>query len=87
MRKAFLIIMVLAGFTIHLSAQNFQSGDLLYTIIGLEPLQVRLDGHINGTTAQGPLDIPATVDLSQGIYLVRIITTDGSLRITNVVVE
>lgn len=61
MRKAFLIIMVLAGFTMHLSAQDFQSGDLLYTIIGMEPPQVRLDGHINGTTAQGTLDIPATV--------------------------
>lgn len=61
MRKALMIIMVLAGFIMHLSAQDFQSGDLLYTIIGVEPPQVRLDGHINGTTAQGTLDIPPTV--------------------------
>ena len=61
MKKLVLTLTILAGFVMHASAYDFQFGNLLYTIISTDPPCVRLDGHVDGTAAQGELIIPETV--------------------------
>ena len=58
------IILVMAGST--MKAYDFQSGNLLYTIISTAPPCVTLDGHVDGQAAQGELVIPALVE-HQGV--------------------
>ena len=54
------IILVMAVGT--MKAYDFQSGNLLYTIISTAPPCVTLDGHVDGQAAQGELVIPALVE-------------------------
>ena len=58
MKKLFFTLAILAGFAMQALAYDFQSGNLLYTIISTDPPCVRLDGHVDGENAQGELDIP-----------------------------
>lgn len=71
MKKSFIVILIFASFA--MKSFGFQSGDLLYTIISSEPPCVRLDGHINGHSAQGELIIPETVTHEDIIYTVTTI--------------
>ena len=71
MKKSFIVILIFASFA--MKSFGFQSGDLLYTIISSEPPCVRLDGHINGHSAQGELIIPETVTHEDIVYTVTTI--------------
>ena len=62
MKKLLFTLLILVGFAMQATAQNFQSGDLLYSVIGSNPPCVSLDGHVDGTNAQGELVIPETVE-------------------------
>ena len=70
MKKFIFTITVLASFALQAWAYDFQSGNLLYTIISTEPPCVSLDGHIDGTAAQGELIIPETVEYGDLVYTV-----------------
>ena len=70
MKKLFFTLAILAGFAMQALAYDFQSGDLLYTIISTDPPCVSLDGHIDGENAQGELVIPETVDYDGVTYTV-----------------
>ena len=62
MKKLILSLVILAGFAIQAFAYDFQSGDLLYTIISAAPARVRVVGHIYGVDAEGELIIPEMVE-------------------------
>ena len=62
MKKLLFTLSILAGFAMQATAQSFQSGDLLYSVISSNPPCVSLDGHVDGTNAQGELVIPETVE-------------------------
>ena len=64
---------IVASFAMRAMAWDFQSGNLLYTIISTEPPCVSLDGHIDGTEAQGELAIPEMVDYEGVSYTVTTI--------------
>ena len=70
MKKLFAIIAILLGVNIHTLAYDFQSEQLLYTILNTNPPSVRLDGHVNGQSAQGDLVIPEEVTFDGVIYKV-----------------
>ncbi|MBQ4399061.1 MAG: hypothetical protein II829_05685, partial [Bacteroidales bacterium] len=61
MKKLFVTLMIVVGFAMQALAYDFQSGDLLYSIISTDPPQVSVDGHVDGQAAQGELVIPAWV--------------------------
>ena len=61
MKRYILSIIISVSFALQALAYDFQSGNLLYSIIGTDPPCVSLDGHIDGTEAQGELVIPETV--------------------------
>ena len=73
MKKLILSLVILAGFAMKALAYDFQSGDLLYTIISTNPPQVSLDGHLDSAEAQGELTIPETVEYEGVIYTVTVI--------------
>ena len=73
MKKTVLTFLILVGFAMQAFAYDFQSGDLLYTIISADPPQVSLDGHVDGTEAQGELVIPETVEYEGVTYTVTVI--------------
>lgn len=73
MKKLCFTFVVLIGFAVHAQAYDFQAGDLLYTIISTAPPRVSLDGHIDGTDAQGELAIPEMVEYEGTIYTVTAI--------------
>ena len=62
MKKLILSFFILAGFAMQALAYDFQSGNLLYTIVSSDPARVRVVGHINGAEAEGELIIPETVE-------------------------
>ena len=66
MKKLFVTLMIVVGFAMQALAYDFQSGDLLYSIISTDPPQVSVDGHVDGQAAQGELVIPASVE-HQGV--------------------
>ena len=70
MKKLITIIAILLGVNMHTLAYDFQSEQLLYTILNTNPPSVRLDGHINGTSAQGDLVIPEEVTFDGVTYTV-----------------
>ena len=70
MKKLFFTLAILAGFAMQALAYDFQSGDLLYTIISTDPPCVSLDGHVDGENAQGELFIPETVTCEGVTYTV-----------------
>lgn len=70
MRKLLYTLSILAAFTAKALAFDFQSENLLYTIINANPPQVSLDGHVNGQDAQGELVIPETVEHDGVTYTV-----------------
>ena len=70
MKKLFITLAILAGFAVQALAYDFQSGNLLYTIISTDPPCVSLDGHVDGENAQGELDIPSTVTCGDVTYTV-----------------
>ena len=73
MKRLSLTLLLLAGLVARGLAQDFQSGDLLYSVISLDPPQVCLDGHVDGTAAQGALNIPETVTHNGMEYTVKTI--------------
>jgi hypothetical protein len=70
MKKLFTIIAILLGVNMHTLAYDFQSEQLLYTILNTNPPSVELDGHVNGTSAQGDLVIPEEVTFDGVTYIV-----------------
>ncbi len=70
MKRYIFLLSLLTSFASQALAYDFQSGNLLYTIISTDPPQVSLDGHIDGTAAQGELVIPETVDYKEVTYTV-----------------
>jgi hypothetical protein len=94
MKKLVFTLAVLAGFAMQALAYDFQSGNLLYTIISTNPPRVSLDGHVDGTNAQGELIIPEMVEYDGVTYTVtkigdeafsRCIYLTGDLVIPNTV--
>jgi len=69
--------MILAGFAMQAQAYDFQAGNLLYTIISAAPPQVSVDGHVDGTNAQGELIIPASVEHQGVAYEVKSIRNEA----------
>ncbi len=67
MKKQLFTFLFLASFALQALAYDFQSGDLLYTIISTDPPQVRLVGHVDGVEAEGELVIPEIVDF-EGVH-------------------
>ena len=61
MKKLFFTLAVLAGFAVQALAYDFQSGNLRYTIISIDPPCVSVAGHVDGSSAQGDLIIPELV--------------------------
>ena len=59
-----------AHFAVQPSAYDFQSGNLLYTIISTNPPCVSVVGHVDGENAQGELDIPSWVTYEGVSYTV-----------------
>ena len=49
---------------------TIQSGDLLYSIISLDPPCMRVIGHVDGENAQGEIVIPETVEYEGDTYVV-----------------
>lgn len=70
MKRLCMTLLVLAGFAIYSSAQSFQYGNLLFSVISTEPPCVRVDGHTDGTNAQGEIVIPETVNYDGNNYTV-----------------
>ena len=96
MKKLVFTLTILAGFTMQALAYDFQSGNLLYTIISTVPPCVSLDGHIDSTAAQGELVIPETVEYEGVTYTVTSISRNafyycqgltGNLVIPNTITE
>ena len=70
MKKQLFFIIILAVFIPNVFAYDFTFGNLCYTIISSQPPRVSLDGHIDGTEAQGELVIPETVTYNGITYTV-----------------
>ena len=70
MKRLIISLIIMAGFVMQAQAYDFQSGNLLYSIISTEPPRVSLDGHIEGVAAQGELIIPETVNYDEITYTV-----------------
>ena len=70
MKKIVLTLVILVSFAMQAVAYDFQSGDLLYTILSDDPPHVSLNGHIDGENAQGELDIPSAVTYEGVTYTV-----------------
>ncbi|MBQ3943994.1 MAG: cell surface protein, partial [Alphaproteobacteria bacterium] len=70
MKKIVITLTILASFVVHALAYDFQSGNLLYTIISTDPPCVSLSGHVDNTNAQGELVIPETVEYESVNYSV-----------------
>ena len=70
MKKLFLTLAVLAFFAMQALAYDFQSGNLLYSIISANPPRVSVAGHVDGESAQGELDIPSWVTYEDVTYTV-----------------
>ena len=77
MKKLILSFLILAGFAMKALAYDFQSGDLLYSIISTDPPQVSVDGHVDGQAAQGELVIPAWVAYQSINYEVKSINHEA----------
>ena len=85
MKKQFITFMILVCFTIQASAQSFQSGNLVYTIISTDPPCLSLEGHVDGTNAQGELIIPETVEHEETVYIVTRIGNEAFYQCSNLV--
>ena len=70
MKKLIVTLMIVVSFSMQALAYDFQSGNLLYSIIWTNPPQVSVDGHIDGQAAQGELVIPGTVTYDGTTYSV-----------------
>ena len=95
MKKIVFTLMFLAGFAIQAMAYDFQSGNLLYSIISTDPPCVSVDGHY-APYPTGELDIPETVTWQGVDYTVTKIKNNafeacsgltGNLVIPNTVTE
>ena len=87
MKKIILTLGILACFAVQALAYDFQSGNLLYTIISADPPCVSLSGHADGTDAQGELVIPETVENDGVIYTVTEIGRKAFYRCSNLTGE
>ena len=85
MKRLIIATMILAGFAMQVTAQSFQSGDLLYSVIGSNPPRVSLDGHVDGTAATGELFIPETVEHEGTTYTVTRIGNKAFYQCNNLV--
>lgn len=85
MKKLLFTLSILAGFAMQATAQSFQSGDLLYSVIGSNPPRVSLDGHVDGTAATGELFIPETVEHEGTTYMVTRIGNKAFYQCNNLV--
>lgn len=70
-------VVLLLGLALQALAYDFQSGNLLYTIISTDPPLVRVDGHIDGQAAQGELVIPTSVEHQGVAYEVNSIKNEA----------
>lgn len=70
MKNLFFTLMMVACFAMQVRSQSFQSGDLLYSVVSSNPPCVSLDGHVDGTNAQGEFVIPETVEHEGVAYTV-----------------
>ena len=70
MKKLIISLIIMAGFVMQAQAYDFQSGNLLYSIISTKPYYVSLDGHVDGQQAIGELIIPETVEYNNVVYAV-----------------
>ena len=70
MKKLFVTLMIVVSFSMQALAYDFQSGNLQYSIIWMDPPQVSVDGHIDGQAAQGELLIPRSVTYNGTTYSV-----------------
>ena len=70
MKKILFTIAILAGFMMQALAYDFQSGNLLYTIVSTDPPCVSVVGHVDGENAQGGIDIPSEVTYEGVTYTV-----------------
>ena len=68
--KKLIITLAIIAFAMQARAYDFQSGNLLYTILSSNPPCVSLDGHVDGQAAQGELVIPETVNYEGVSYTV-----------------
>ena len=68
------------GQTELLGMEDFQSDNLLYSIINTNPPCVSLNGHVDGTEAQGELIIPETVTYEGHVYTVTEIADSAFMR-------
>ena len=73
MKKLVITLAIIVSFAVQALAYDFQSGNLLYTIISTVPPCVSLDGHVDGTAAQGGLVIPEMVEYEGITYTVTAI--------------
>ena len=80
MKKLVLFLSILVGFTMPSLAYDFQSDNLLYSIINTNPPCVSLNGHVDGTEAQGELVIPETVTYEGHVYTVTEIADSAFMR-------
>ena len=80
MKKLITSFIVMVGFAIQTSAYDFQSGNLLYSIISTNPPCVSLDGHIDGQEAVGELIISEAVEYNNVIYTVTEIGSHAFYR-------
>ena len=77
MKKLFVIITILLNVNMHALAYDFQSENLLYTILSSNPPTVRLDGHLYGHGVYGDLIIPEEVTFEDVTYKVIAIRNDA----------
>ncbi len=70
MKRLIISLIIMAGFAMQALAYDFQSGNLLYSIISTKPYCVSLDGHIDGQEAVGELIIPEAVEYNNVVYAV-----------------
>ena len=70
MKKLVITLSMMLSLIVQAWAYDFQSGNLLYTIISTAPPRVSVDGHVDGQNAQGELIIPQTVSYQSLTYTV-----------------
>ena len=80
LHSIFLALATAMALSVPVLAQDFQAGDLLYEIIGNDPPEVSLFGHVDGQEAQGELDIPETVQFEGVDYTVAEIRQSAFFR-------
>ena len=82
MKKLFITLAIAIGFMMQAVAYDFQSGNLLYSVVSTDPPCVSLVGHIDGQAAQGELIIPESVTNEGVAYTVTRIANSAFFSCT-----